>query len=48
MAAFFGRVGRKNIQRMGGFQNQQDVVQVIYSRPTGNVINKLKITTAPQ
>jgi hypothetical protein len=40
LAAFFGRVGRKNHQVPGGFANQQSVVQVIYNKPNGNVTNK--------
>ncbi len=47
MAAFFGRVGRKNVQRPGGFANQQDIVQVIFSRPNGNVTNKRTGKVAP-
>jgi hypothetical protein len=40
LAAFFGRVGRKNMQVPGGFGNQQANRQVIFNRPTGNVQNK--------
>lgn len=40
IAAFFGRVGRKNIQIAGGFQNQQNVLQAIFTRPAGTVTNK--------
>jgi len=38
LAAFFGRVGRKNVT-VAGIQ-QQSPRQVIYSRSSGNVINK--------
>jgi hypothetical protein len=40
LAAFFGRVGRKTIPLVGGFNNQQAQVLSIYTRPDGNVINK--------
>jgi hypothetical protein len=40
LAAFFGRVGRKNHQLPGGFANQQSAVQVIFTKPNGNVTNK--------
>jgi Protein of unknown function (DUF1553)/Protein of unknown function (DUF1549) len=40
MAAFFGRVGRKQSQVLGGFNNQQALTQVIFNRPTGAVNNK--------
>jgi hypothetical protein len=40
LAAFFGRVGRKNAQIPGGLGNQQSQRQVIFNRPNGNVINK--------
>jgi hypothetical protein len=39
MAAYFGRVGRKNIPVPGGFQNQQNQVLAIFNRPAGNVTN---------
>ncbi len=40
-AAFFGRLGRKNVVVPGEFfQNQQTQRQVIFSRSSGNVINK--------
>ncbi|HZZ77796.1 MAG TPA: DUF1549 domain-containing protein [Gemmataceae bacterium] len=45
LAAFFGRVGRKNALVPGGVGNQQAQRQVIFNRPTGNVINKR--TSAP-
>jgi hypothetical protein len=40
IAAFFGRVGRKNIPIPGGFQNQPSQLLAIYNRPNGNVTNK--------
>ena len=40
LAAFFGRVGRKNIPMPGGFQNQQAQIQTVYNRPNGGVTNK--------
>jgi hypothetical protein len=40
LAAFFGRIGRKNIQIPGGVQNQQAQRMVIFNRPSGNVNNK--------
>ncbi|MBI3822649.1 MAG: DUF1553 domain-containing protein [Planctomycetes bacterium] len=40
MAAFFGRVGRKNAAILGGVGNQQSARQVIFNRPTGAVTNK--------
>lgn len=46
LAAFFGRVGRKNVQVMGGVANQQAQRQVIFNRPTGNVTNKRTNTPA--
>jgi hypothetical protein len=39
LAAFFGRVGRKNMQMPGGVANQQAQRQVIFNRPNGNVTN---------
>jgi hypothetical protein len=45
LAAFFGRVGRKNAQIPGGIGNQQGQRQVIFNRPTGSVQNKR--TNAP-
>jgi Protein of unknown function (DUF1553)/Protein of unknown function (DUF1549) len=38
LAAFFGRLGKKNIPVVGG--QQQANTQVVYSRPDGNVTNK--------
>ena len=40
MAAYFGRVGRKNVQTLGGVGNQQSQRQVIFNRPSGAVTNK--------
>jgi hypothetical protein len=40
IAAFFGRVGRKNILVAGGPQNQQNQLQVIYNKSSGGVANK--------
>jgi hypothetical protein len=40
LAAFFGRIGRKNIPVPGGFQNQQTQRLAIYTKPTGGVTNK--------
>ncbi len=45
LAAFFGRVGRKNVQVMGGVGNQQAQRQVIYNSRNGTVTNKR--TNAP-
>jgi hypothetical protein len=39
LAAFFGRVGKKNIP-IPGAQQQQTNIQVIFSRPDGGVTNK--------
>jgi hypothetical protein len=40
MAAFYGRVGRKNLQQLGGFQNQQNLMTVIFNKTSGTVNNK--------
>jgi len=40
IAAFFGRVGRKNITVPGGFQNVPEVRESVFSLSSGNVINK--------
>ncbi|MBI1831303.1 MAG: DUF1549 domain-containing protein, partial [Planctomycetes bacterium] len=40
LAAFFGRVGRKNAQIPGGLGNQQAQRHVIFNRPSGGVTNK--------
>lgn len=39
MAAFFGRVGRKNKLVPGGIANRRAQFQVIYNQPNGQVIN---------
>jgi len=40
LAAFFGRVGRKNVQLPGGVNNQAVNVPVIYNMASGSVTNK--------
>jgi hypothetical protein len=40
IAAFFGRVGRKNIPVPGGFQNQQVNREVVFTLTSGGVQNK--------
>jgi Protein of unknown function (DUF1553)/Protein of unknown function (DUF1549)/Bacterial Ig-like domain (group 2) len=40
LAAFFGRVGRKNIPVPGGIQNQQFQILEVYNAPSGGVTNK--------
>src|SRR5947208_13276908 len=40
LAAFFGRVGRKNVPLAGGFGNQQAQVVTIFNRPAGTIQNK--------
>jgi hypothetical protein len=40
MAAFYGRVGRKNLIEPGGFQNQPNAVSRIFVRNSGTVTNK--------
>ncbi len=40
LAAFFGRLGRKTVQRPGESVQRQQQLQVLYVKPTGNVINK--------
>jgi hypothetical protein len=40
LAAFFGRLGRKNIPRPGDLNGQQFALQALYTLPAGNVINK--------
>jgi hypothetical protein len=40
LAAFFGRIGRKNEQVLGGINNQQVQRQVIFNKPSGAVSNK--------
>jgi hypothetical protein len=46
LAAFFGRIGRKNVQIPGGIQNQQAQRMVIFNRPSGSVKNKRTGATA--
>jgi hypothetical protein len=40
LAAFFGRIGRKNAPVLGGVQNQQAQREIIYTTDSGTVINK--------
>ncbi|HJT78971.1 MAG TPA: DUF1553 domain-containing protein, partial [Gemmataceae bacterium] len=40
IAAFFGRVGRKNMMIPGGFQNQPAQMEIIFNRSSGGVVNK--------
>ncbi|HKB41887.1 MAG TPA: DUF1553 domain-containing protein, partial [Gemmataceae bacterium] len=40
IAAFFGRVGRKNVPVAGGPQGQQNQLLVVYNRSSGGVTNK--------
>jgi hypothetical protein len=40
LAAFYGRIGRKQTQQPGGLANQQNIQTIIFNRPAGNVINK--------
>jgi hypothetical protein len=40
LAAFFGRVGRRNIQMPGGFQNQPDARLSVFAKSSGGVTNK--------
>src|SRR5262249_41709637 len=40
IAAFFGKLGRKNIQVAGGAPNQQNQLQVVYNKSSGGVVNK--------
>ncbi|MCI0640535.1 MAG: DUF1549 domain-containing protein, partial [Gemmataceae bacterium] len=46
LAAFFGRIGRKNVQIPGGIANQQVQSTVIFNKPSGNVPNKRTNQTA--
>lgn len=39
LAAFFGRVGRKNVRNLGS-PNDQGQRLVVFNKPTGNVMNK--------
>ena len=47
LAAFFGRVGRKNMAIPGGAGNQQAQRQVIFNKPSGGVMNKRTNVAAP-
>jgi hypothetical protein len=47
LAAFFGRVGRKNALVLGGVGNQQAQRQVIFNKPNGNVTNKRTGAVSP-
>jgi hypothetical protein len=40
LAAFFGRIGRKQVQEPGGFQNQPSIQTIVFNRPNGTVVNK--------
>ncbi len=40
LAAFFGRLGRKNIPVPGGFQNQPTQLLAVFNRSSGGVVNK--------
>jgi hypothetical protein len=40
IAAYFGRVGRKNLMVPGGFQGQQQQSEVVFNQSSGGVINK--------
>ncbi len=46
LAAYFGRIGRKNVIVPGEFQQQQVVRQAIFSKSNGNVQNKKTGQTA--
>src|SRR5262249_57637215 len=39
-AAYFGRLGRKNMMVPGGVQNQPVAIQAIFNRSSGAVVNK--------
>jgi hypothetical protein len=47
LAAFFGRLGRKNVQVPGGIQNQPAQIQVIFNRGSGSVTNTRTGSAAP-
>jgi hypothetical protein len=48
MAAFFGRVGRKQVVQPSADTNRQDNrIQVVFNRPTGTVNNKRTGTVSP-
>jgi hypothetical protein len=40
LAAFFGRIGRKNMQVPGGVQNQPVAIQAVFTQAAGSVVNK--------
>ncbi len=40
LAAFFGRLGRKNVAVAGGFQGQQLQTEILFNRSSGGVTNK--------
>jgi hypothetical protein len=40
IAAFFGRVGRKNVLVAGGFQNAPNAREAVFNMSSGSVINK--------
>jgi hypothetical protein len=40
IAAFFGRIGRKTVPVPGGFQNQQETRETIFTASSGSVQNK--------
>jgi hypothetical protein len=48
MAAFFGRIGKKQVPQAGAVANQQNAnsLQVIFTKPNGNVSNKRTGQTA--
>jgi hypothetical protein len=46
LAAFFGRLGRKNAPVIGGVQNQQGQLLTVFSRSSGGVQNKRTGQTA--
>jgi hypothetical protein len=47
LAAFYGRVGRKNVIMPGQVNQQLQLRQVLFARPTGTVINKRTNRPAP-
>jgi hypothetical protein len=46
LAAFFGRIGRKNLMVPGGIQNQPVAIQAIFTASGGGVVNKRTGQTA--
>jgi hypothetical protein len=46
LAAFYGRVGRKDIRPPGGDPNRDNRIQVVFNRGTGSVTNKRTGKTA--